>query len=126
MILNPKGKLVRWAYSFSEWGPPSATTLCAFFWRAFFFIPLAWTVIAGLVGGSLWLLGVFAYHLPWLSLGIITVGVIAYFFSPRFKNVSYKLEEKFDALEDTVRNSTFGQGVKAIKGKVCPIIYFEE
>lgn len=109
MRLDPKSKLVRWTYFLNPCGPPCQTTLCAFFWRGFVFIPLFWALIVIGIGVLLAII--------WLHPGqtAAAVGLIGAFLGTVWlaaQTSSHKFQQ-----------STFVQGVKAIKGKYCPIIY---
>lgn len=123
MVMNPKSKLARLAYWFAEDGPPPMTTLCAFFWRSFLCVPLAWAVIAATAGSLVFLVGLLAIEAPGAFFGLV-VGLLLFWFSFATLKNSYRrtLQDMYERITD----STFAQGVKAIKGKVCPIIYFRE
>lgn len=144
MTLNKDSKLVKFSYLLErkKWQGadlgyskiPAQTSLCAFFWRTFVFMPLFFcAALLAVVGG--------AYHLVihWqitlvilaaiaLSLGIIYLmsqagkrRVVQRIFSP--------VGDLIDATVDRVTYSSgwkaFWAGFKTIKGKVCPVIEFK-
>jgi hypothetical protein len=117
MKLNKKGKLVRFGYCMG--GVPYQTTLCRFFWRTFIFMPLFFLLVAaGVVTclASFWFVPGMAFGVVGILFSIALLTVILSYVEDRryFPMASY-----------AVRNSVFGQGVKAIKSKICPFIDFE-
>lgn len=108
MTLNRGSKLVRFAYYFADFGVPSQTSLCRFFWRAFVFMPLAWIGIVGIVCLLLFMLTM----LTWSTKGVAPVAIVVIAFV-----VAY-VAEHFT----TIKNSTFIQGIKSLMEPYCPII----
>ena len=98
---------------------PPRTSLCRFFWRSFLLVPILWvpmTIVKLLmlvVGFVIGLAGFFP-ALPFLSAS--------------GAGISNFLDRTGDAIcagVDAVRESTFVRGIKAIKGRVCPVIEFK-
>ena len=129
MKLSRQSRLVRFAYFFSDFGPPNCTTLCAFFWRAFVLTPLVWF-------GVIFVLGVLIFHFAkfyYISVPV-TVTAVAMFFavarwvdgSKRKRREREYARERGEQVPPTVReriaDSVFWQGLKTVKGKVCPLI----
>ena len=123
MILNPRSRLVRWAYLFSDVWEHETTTLCRFFWRAFVFIPLVWLSIVGGCGVVLVSAGMLLLSYPKaFLLGVLLVASI----TAILWTSSYLLNLHDRLIVKRVRDSIFAQGLMALKKKFCPIIYFEE
>lgn len=122
MELKRNSRLVKWAYKFSDFGPPDSTTLCRFFWRAFVFMPLVWLFIVGSVGLVVGGIGV----LIWQNL-LTTVKVAGFLLSlvavVGFVAYHVYYTEWTEVTLNSINRSTFVQGVKAVKSKFCPIIY---
>ena len=136
--LNEQSKLVRWPNFLrssstykaetGKWSKtPAQTTLCRFFWRCFVFMPLFWLLVTGTPTGILAL----AIHdfgiltiLKYFSgavLGILaTTGVVAGYRADWSRGVRATVRDSIKS----AGNSTFVQGAKAIKSKVCPIVRF--
>lgn len=144
MELDPKSKLVRFAYFLrtKEGQPiydqegwiadmnytnvPRTTTLCAFFWRTFVFMPLFWLV--SVVGGG-GLLSVFIYNIVkdpgafFVAAGIILAILI-------IVACVMSLPAIFKALKTAATDTTVTpvkvavEGIKTFKSKFCPIITF--
>lgn len=121
MELSPSSRLVRFAYFFKSYGPPTSTTLCAFFWRAFVIIPLIWTLIVVGAGSILYGLGRGTWLHPYIMLvSVLTIGLVIL--------IAFYVDDKEDPFHvfraiDRVEASTFYQGLKALKSKVCPVIW---
>ena len=120
MTLNRNGKLIRWAYCFSEDSPPKRVSLCSFFWRAFICVPLVWMFIMSLTLGALFF---------FIKYTIITKGFLL-FLVLLVIGLVY-LGETYDGTDQSsltnraynkISNTIFVQGIKTIKGKFCPII----
>ena len=131
MNLNPNSKLVRWAYFFSSYNNtpgtyfgPRSTTLCAFFWRAFVFVPLAWLFIFGLVGAVLLAI----WKTPLITLVYVGVLILWLVFLA-ILSIIFREIARFVRKGSTISSSsTLGvaaAGVRSIKQKFCPIIRFE-
>jgi hypothetical protein len=119
MTLRSDSKLVRWAYFFSSY-PPKHTTLCAFFWRAFVSIPLAWLGMGLLVTFILYVVGYGMFYQAPLASLIVTLSIIWGVIVPGNyqKTLNATLKRALDRADEMV----FMQGVKAFKSKFCPII----
>lgn len=95
---------------------PEQTSLCKFFWRAFFIMPLSSPVI-------LLILGVVA-----IFVGIRNVfkSVRVPISTPAFvgRSADYLAGKTYNFV-DAIVHSTFVQGLQAIKSRMCPIIIFE-
>lgn len=128
MELDRDGKLARWAYCLSDnfyheddysGKVPHQTSLCALFWRAFVGVPLLFALIIVLVSAVL-ILVVGGIILHWLIvlkvIGVLLVAAVLI------------LAATFvvDHLDDYRGSepSVFFEGLKAVKGKVCPIVKF--
>ena len=120
MELKSDGKLVRWAYKFSDY-TPETTTLCRFFWRAFVLVPLAWAVILGGVGGILGMMIVLFLENP-LRFLLIVGGIISGLALLIGGIWSWNLPWS-EITPASIKDSTFVQGAKTIKSKFCPIIH---
>lgn len=121
MVLNRNGKLVRFAYSQSEYGPPQQTSLCALFWRAFVGMPLLYLVQGAAILGICTGFSGLVWKFPIIFLVILGVGLLF--------GIATAVDNHLDGnpnfvttLHDRVESSVFVQGVKAIKGKFCPLI----
>lgn len=118
MELSPSSRLVRFAYFFKSYGPPTSTTLCAFFWRAFVIIPLIWTLIVVGAGSILYGLGRGTWLHPWIMLiTVITLCLIVL-----FATYVEEADHIINAI-DRIEASTFYQGLKSLKSKMCPVIW---
>lgn len=130
MKMNKDSRLYRWTYFLTyRYERPTQTTLCRFFWRAFVFMPLFWGAIVGGLSASLFLLA----KLSWLTKGIfpaiLATAFLVYWLLNHYsrtvrdgaRSFGYKVED----VVEKVLKSVFWQGVKAVKGKFCPIIRFE-
>lgn len=154
MKLRANSRLVRWAYSMfafrlydayicradgrREWlgftKIPPHTTLCRFFWRAFVFVPLFWGVIVSACGAVLWFLVEMAdwqrvlttaAQLTLLIIGIVAVIYLIKRYNRQISVVLNPLSDKVECIQDTVTQSVFWQGVKTLRGKLCPLITIE-
>lgn len=124
--LKRDSRLARWAYFFDDSTlqpdgrfnkvPPS-TTLCALFWRAFVFVPLGVAVLVALLIFVLSAIShvIFTYPLRTL-ITLLCIAVIALFI---------RLVATLVSAKDRFADTLFVQGVKAVKGKFCPIIKFD-
>lgn len=123
MVLKANSRLVRWTYIWRDSAPPSTTTLCRFFWRAFVFMPLAWLGIVSCCGILLTALGSVIWNDPFGFLwGLALVMTCAGFVSIAL--LVWFAGEKIIALTpQEIKESAFVQGVKTIHSKMCPIIY---
>ena len=123
MVLNTHSRLVRWAYFFGSVWEHDTTTLCQFFWRAFVFVPLGWLVIVAFFGFVIFSAGWFLLSYPkaFLLSMLLVIAPIAILWTS-----SYLLNLRDQLIVKRVRDSIFVQGLVALKGKLCPIIYFEE
>lgn len=131
MELDRDGKLARWAYCLSDnWildgkysgKVPRQTSLCALFWRAFVGVPLAFLFFALLLVTVVVMvvLGAIRFWYPLLlTLGIVMTGVVV------VAGASYWLDTRSDGLHTQKEPSVFWEGLKAVKGKVCPIVKFK-
>lgn len=153
MVLNRDSKLVKFSYLLyknkyryhpdapydayygAKWwhtNIPATTSLCAFFWRTFVFMPLltagSVAIAAGIIGG----VGLFIYRYPFDFLaisGIVLTTLVIVFGAAHAtrtktaKRIASKAKKRM--LDPIIYASTWRvlvEGVKAIKGKVCPII----
>jgi uncharacterized membrane protein (DUF485 family) len=135
MVLNSKSWLVRWAYSLYGPAPdkrygPVSTTLCAFFWRAFFFVPLTWALIVSMICFILYMM----YEEPIMAAAIvaavISVLIIQIVGGFIVDWLDYRRWKKFDAPYTEVEAGpsaidVFFDGIETLKSKFCPIIYFK-
>lgn len=121
MDLKRDSLLVKWTYLTREYSPPSQTTICRFFWRAFFFMPLLALMAMAVVAG----IGYAIYKNPG-EFGIL-VGILALIVA--IVAVGSYLEESGiplpGELKNKVRGSILVQGFKSVKSKICPIIYIK-
>lgn len=124
MTLNLRSRLVRWTYYLtSKYDMPDTTTLCGFFWRAFVFMPLFWMLVVGGFGTILVAIVLHIILHPWQALNILGVAVLlvgVFLFGAWLYNVEW-----MEVTPAAVRDSVFVQGLKTLKGKMCPIIYFK-
>lgn len=108
MTLNRGSKLVRFAYYFADYGVPSQTSLCRFFWRAFVFVPLFWLLISTFIS-----IVIFALYATTIAtkglLPLVLFGITG---------IVYLLS----TYSDVIKNSVFIQGIKAMLEPYCPII----
>lgn len=130
MNLKRDSRLARWAYWFEDsnmWWEgeyrgkvPHSTTLCAFFWRAFFFAPLLALLLAVITVGiaTLLVLGIWGHPVG----ASITVGIIGAAIT--FIIVWHELVLPFFESRPSTP-SVFIAGVKAVKSRFCPIIRFD-
>ena len=117
MTLNRESWLVKWTYLMTSSGyPPKKTTLCRFFWRCFVFMPLFATLVLGFLGGILYQ----SWQNP-IPTAIVVAAVIVIFLGCV---VGSMVQEKlaYSTLPQQISQSVFVQGLKAVKGKFCPII----
>lgn len=134
MTLNGQSRLVQWTYLFREkqyihrtgvyTKYPTHTTLCRFFWRAFFFMPLAWLIILGFSGLVVAGIGIIIFENPRLVgivTGGITTGTLVGFGVYHLSRTNWS-----QMTIHTVTESTFIQGLKSVKSKFCPIIHISE
>lgn len=144
MELNPKSRLVRFAYFFTPgdnhpnhtWGPKQ-TTLCAFFWRAFVLVPLAWLIIATWVG-----IAIFETIKHPLQALVVVMGAVILIGSTALIGIIQEHFRKRKELEREQKLLDYVNGVqrptpdptafrvflwwlKAKKRKFCPIIEFK-
>ena len=120
MILNKNRKLVRWAYLFRD--RPDRTTLCAFFWQVVLISPIAVLIyaVASPVFGVIWLLNRYVEPilLRWEKRRIQRAR------ERRNKKCKVELKAKSVAKGPSTLHVLW-QGLKAVKGKVCPLIVIE-
>jgi hypothetical protein len=122
MKLQRQSKLVRWAYSFDgKHDVPSYTSLCAFFWRAFVFVPLGWASIVGIVLFVIVMLVGGAWQHPRTAILVTTFMVV---FTGLVVN-DKAINRKFRGIGDSIEESVFWQGLVATKSKFCPLIEIE-
>lgn len=135
MVLNSKSWLVRWAYSLygpapeERYGPPT-TTLCAFFWRAFVFVPLTWAAIVGLI-----CLILYSFYMELMIMASIVGAIIVPFLLLIDGDLLTGWFDKWrwDKWEEDNLNrqrqpsvlNVFLDGIVAFKSKFCLIIYFK-
>lgn len=138
MELKRDGKLARWAYFFDQSGyrdgdyfgnVPHQTSLCALFWRAFVGVPLLMLVHLFIVVTILFLIGMAVWHywhtIAWVAAALLIAALLTLL-------ISWVLHRTLDAtpgdaaeiLVERIADSVFVQGLKAVKGKMCPIIKF--
>lgn len=135
MQLRKDSRLVRFSYWPSNEVDeiPPRTSLCAFFWRTFVFKPLIILVGTLVVGTLTFLILRSAYHHRTLALHLLGLAVlitlIVYLLnrnSTRVRSTLIQAESYIitssRSLKATITASTFWQGLRTIKGKVCPII----
>lgn len=122
MVLASRSRLVRWAYYLNDFGPPAQTSLCAFFWRAFVFMPLFWLLMTFVVFSILFVICSVVYRNPGTFTALVLIGAIIILALRKSRTISRAVDNSLYCLEQTV----FWQGVKTVKGKFCPIIYFRE
>lgn len=135
MHLKQNSKLVGWA-ELSPWMPtlPRTITLCSFFWRTFFF-----ATISNIIYGVL----VVVTAPLWIPLWLYTswerarrekmFAERANWTKEQWDHYEWELcvaaqdarWQKWDRLARRIENSVFVQGIKTIKGKVCPIIFID-
>lgn len=141
MNLKLDSRLVRFAYFFARRDHhPSAgyvkkTSLCAFFWRCFVFVPLFWILLASALGVSIYEVGKnFTDFLMGAAIITVVVGAglgIAFLIEYVQKKINarrYKAEQDRWAgiVKEPTASSLFFDWVTAKKRKVCPIITFKE
>ena len=123
MKLNRTGFLYRWTYLLSnKWDKPYQVSLCSFFWRCFVWMPLFWLLILSVVAAFLFL--------SWESKGLLPLAITTIFclivlgVKCHSKVVKYfpKVSERTGTVRGKIKQSFFWQGLKTIKGKMCPII----
>lgn len=114
MQINRRSKLVRFSYLIRPEGIPSRTTLCAFFWRTFVGMPILLATVLALLVYVGW--SIYHYPLPWAGYTSVILLICGSFAFCDYLTNKVK--------HGNLGNSTFVQGVKTIKGKVCPIITF--
>ena len=121
MILNSRSRLTRWAYYFLD-DRPASTTLCRFFWLAFVSVPLVWLCIITVVGSLIYIMGVSLSKNPWAIVAALSLvlSAVAVFFG-----LVYLISHRHRLIPKRVRESVFAQGLVALKGRLCPIVYFE-
>ena len=120
MILNPRSRLVRWAYFFDDYTTWNSTTLFRFFWRAFVFLSLSWWCIFALCCMVVFSAGMLLFTYPKaLFAGLLII--IA-----TFAGLWYLIHHRHRLIPKRIHESVFAQGLVALKRKLCPIIYFEE
>lgn len=148
-ILNKDSKLVKFSYMLRSSKPvynekglhvehskiPRQTTLCRFFWRTFVFMPLfcIMTVTAALtlliLGGSIILDNLVGASITAGAavLGLLLVEWVKLLTKKGYvdKAIDTAIVGPIDTTVLAVKNSLFFQGLKTLKGKMCPIIYFE-
>lgn len=125
MVLDRKSLLVRWTYKFSEY-PPDHTTLCRFFWRCFVWMPLAWAAICG--GGGVLLACFIIANLDthWLfgaGVAVAVLGTVGFMFG--VENYAPKVKRFVRHTAQDVTASVVWQGAKAVKSRICPLIWIE-
>ena len=87
------------------------------------FVPLAWLLIIAAVGGVFFIIGKLLLEEPWaILLGMLTALAI----SAAFTGLIYLITHRHKLIPKRIQESVFAQGLVALKGKICPIIYFEE
>ena len=135
--LSEQSKLVRWTYFLRDLNYnssasiyskiPAQTTLCRFFWRCFVFMPLFWCLPLAF----LTLVGMVIY-MAYLDFGLLKMllfsgavtGGVALLFGSLYTARAVSRASSIKAFKANIANSTFVQGLKAIKSKVCPILRF--
>lgn len=134
MKLSRKSRLVKWAYLMPPFeGPPYRTSLCAFFWRAFVFVPLFWLSLVIIAGRLLFLYGKYwRYSISVTVVVALVVFAIITACNAAERRRDARAEENWQrrraGLEPLpvrryrLADSVFWQGLKAVKGKVCPLI----
>lgn len=142
MELKRHGWLVRWTYFLRT--PPKRTSLCAFFWQCFVFVPLFGISLVGLVGFALYK---FFTNLttagPFALLGIAFSSLVVWLTIRQEKRSALAEAAKLDRWNRGIPDpptrldkffqsrfmvafdhgiTVFIDGLIAIKGKVCPVI----
>lgn len=138
MTLAKESRLVRWAYWMEDDKKvPERTTLCAFFWRAFFYSPLIVVAALVCVACLVVMLGRVAWWLIWyfnlvelakfvrLMIAVVVLSVAVIGIVAGISFVAKKAAEPVKPLGRRLRDSVFMQGVKSIKSKFCPLIELE-
>jgi len=131
MTLNPNSRLVRFAYSLFNDGDkpgtrygPKQTSLCAFFWRAFVFVPFAWLTICG--GAVFFVVSVLVFWKITLSalLGASLYFGVRYLYEVLIQP-KVRARRKANPRTEPSTVEVFVAGVRTIKAKMCPIIDFK-
>lgn len=111
MTLNRNRRLVRWAYWGSDEFPPRQTTLCELFWRAVVLTPLVFSILA-ILAPVWWPI------LKWEERG-----------KPhwdRWRKARAVRAGKPTPSREPSTIALCGAWVKAVKEKVCPIVYLSD
>lgn len=134
MQLSEQSRLVRWTYFLRDryYNPntgkyskaPAQTTLCRFFWRCFVFMPLFWVIVPGfpltIIGLAIHDFGIWnvlKFVVTTLSVLLAIIGAVVVYNANWSKGIRASIRH-------ATTDSVFVQGVKAVKGKLCPIITF--
>jgi hypothetical protein len=132
MILDHTSRLVRWTYVLNHsrryytdgvWRrAPHTTTLCRFFWRAFVLMPILWSsILFGFVHVSVLMWE--HLHQSFVVLSLIAAAIaMVLIIAGIGSTIRYAVRKGTLPSMASIANSTFVQGLKAIKRKVCPII----
>ena len=123
MKLDKNRKLVRWAYFWRA--RPDRTTLCAFFWHVVLLSPIAGLIFVAIspIYGGVWLLN--RYVAP----------ILTKWDDRRRQRVRDRWKARMEKALAEEKHKTvekgpsalqvLWQGLKAVKGKVCPLIIIE-
>lgn len=124
MVIHRNGWLYRWTYLLSSsWSRPDQISLCSFFWRAFLWMPLFWLTVgsgAALVLAGVWF--ILRHRMFWIALPWALVWALFMYITRKDGPANIKLAD----FTKQVKSSVFWQGLKAVKGRFCPIIRFED
>lgn len=125
MNISRNSLLYKWAYTFTDsWSKPDQTTLCAFFWRAFLFVPLGF--LAMITIGSAFLIEVIITYkenptdfflVVGLAVGVVLVAIFVTSIPAIADSISNRLEDS---------EWVFVKGLTSLKKKFCPIIRFKD
>lgn len=149
MILDRNSRLVRFGYLLNppvyRWTPegrytkqtrvPLQTSLCAFFWRTFVFMPiLCLSLLFITVEGVITVIRFWQFFLLGCAIAGVTLGSVFLIVQAAQRQLMSKVltpvGESFDRGVDRIIFSSgwkaFWGGVWAIKGKICPIIQLKD
>ena len=121
MTLSGQSRLVRWTYVLSPW-PPDQTTLCAFFWRCFIWMPLFWLMVVCLSVSATVLIVWGSWQTRGLApLAVFLLALLIWLWD-RYDAASRQWAQRMEA---RIGQSVFVQGLRALKGKLCPLVFIQ-
>jgi hypothetical protein len=123
MTLSYNSRIVRWAYFFNSY-VPSQTSLCKLFWKTVLITPLIGLGIGGVCGFLLWLITYVGLYknTKFTLVSIAFIGALILYVNFANKKVKRAIEDTCESIGIKVQESILWQGMKAVKGKFCPII----